>query len=691
MAEEDYSPARWEGTHQHPHGSEDFTNMNGTTAYARAMRSMDGAPDAHSPLGSTSPPMQHSPPLRSSADTYMDEEGESSMIGSSDMKDTASTVMSDPNSLVDGNFDEAVLRSLCELDCGVLLLLDRIKQGMASCREASAFFKRRALIEDEYGKTMQKTARAAADMYGQSDGKAGTFVNAWKGTLKIHDTMGDNRLRFANRLNEMGEELASLAKEVDKNRKQSKELAARYERALQESEMIVEKNKNRLDSTTEELERILLQKEGESLRDNALQGRSPGGGAAGKRVIGKAVAKGGMLLKGKNPGNLQRQEEDIRARMSVASDAYRKSVLETQSMRQEYFNFQLPRILRALKECADEIDLATQYHLTRYAFLFESIVLSDGSTLVPTTSDGAGAGLKGTIETIDNRTDFRNYMQNYAFARGGNNVRVLRREGPRDEGFLPPIPQVNSYPSSVISPISTSAPPLPPPHTPAAPPPSSANTSDKGRPTFGVDLSDQMIRDNVDIPPILEKCCEAIEKYGLDVQGIYRLSGTTSKVQQLKARLDKDLESVDLNDPEWTSDINNVASVLKMWLRELPEALMTSSLQHGFIEGAKIDNDRLRHIRLHERVNELPDPNYSTLKYLLGHLHRVNENEAANSMTAQNLSIVFGPTLFGQQMPNPSHVMNGNGNGLTDTTTYQNIAIETILKHYTDIFVDDAD
>lgn len=68
--------------------------------------------------------------------------------------------------------------------------------------------------------------------------------------------------------------------------------------------MIVEKNKNRLDSTTEELERILLQKEGESLRDNALQGRSPGGGAAGKRVIGKAVAKGGMLLKGKNPGNV---------------------------------------------------------------------------------------------------------------------------------------------------------------------------------------------------------------------------------------------------------------------------------------------------------------------------------------------------------------------------------------------------
>lgn len=51
-------------------------------------------------------------------------------------------------------------------------------------------------------------------------------------------------------------------------------------------------------------------------------------------------------LKSKNTKQIQRQEDDIRARMSVASDMYRKSVTDTQAMRQEYFNFQLPRILR---------------------------------------------------------------------------------------------------------------------------------------------------------------------------------------------------------------------------------------------------------------------------------------------------------------------------------------------------------
>lgn len=37
--------------------------------------------------------------------------------------------------------------------------------------------------------------------------------------MKIHEIIGDNRVKFAARLNEMSEELAMLIKEVDKNRK----------------------------------------------------------------------------------------------------------------------------------------------------------------------------------------------------------------------------------------------------------------------------------------------------------------------------------------------------------------------------------------------------------------------------------------------------------------------------------------
>ncbi|KAJ3564528.1 hypothetical protein NP233_g8237 [Leucocoprinus birnbaumii] len=543
-----------------------------------------------------------------------------------------------------------------------------------------------------------------------NDGKAGSFVSAWQSSMRVHEMMAENRLRFAQRLNEMSEELTTLVKEVEKNRKQTKELSTRYERALQDSESVTEKCKNRLEVSSEELERVLLQKEGESFKDTAVQNRS--GASGGKRAIGKAVAKGGLLLKGKNPGNIQRQEDDIRARVSLASDQYRKAVTDTQAMRQEYFNFQLPRILRALKECADEVDLGTQYHLTRYAFLYESIVLSDGQILIP--PDGDGLGLKATIETIDNRSDFKNYMQNYVYARGSVAPKGPRREGPPEDGFLPPLPMhhpdklyrsppipgsiplsttTTNTSSTNVTPINLNAPlnlnlnssstnatstsstaTVQPHHHHASQPSAHLGAGvngvlpDKGRPTFGVDLSEQMARDNVEVPPIMRKCCSAIEKYGIKNQGVYRVGGTTSKIQALRARLDKDLDSVDLDGQEWANEneISNVTSVMKMWLRELPEPLLTFGLHQGFIEAA--------------------NPNYSTLKYFLGHLHRINQNASDNQMSMQNLAIVFGPTLFGQPLPPTG----GGGIPMPDTF-HQNLAIETILNHYVDIFVDEAE
>ncbi|KAI0730966.1 GTPase activating protein [Earliella scabrosa] len=580
--------------------------------------------------------------------------------------DTAASV-TDMATLVEPSFDENILRTLCETDCGVPLLLDRIKQSTVSCREAAVFLKKRAALEDEYGKGLQKLARATSAEYAQHEGKAGSYVNAWQSAMRTHEAMADSRTKFALRLNEMSEELSNLVKEVDKNRKATKDLATRYERALQESETTTEKAKTRFDMTAEELERLLLQKEGESLKDNAMQSRSP---VNGKRVIGKAVAKGGMLLKGKNPQNIQRQEDDIRARMSSASDAYRKAVTDTQTIRQEYFNFQLPRILRALKECVDELDLGTQYHLSRYAFLCESIVHSEATILQPPDDHGKvilpAIGLKATMETIDNRADFKVWMQAYVYAHGGSTSRGPRRTGPQDEGFLPPIPALH--------------------HPGSSPSLAHAHLSDKGRPTFGVGLAEQMTRDDVDVPPIVVKCCEAIEKYGLDQQGIYRIGGTHSKVMKLKERLDRDLDSVNLDADEWSSDISNVTSVLKLWLRELPDPLFTMSQHQEFMDAARNENERARHIRLHERVNALPDPNYSTLKYLMGHLHKVVQHEAQNQMSVQNLAIVFGPTLFGQGQPG----LNGAMNGMADASL-QNKAVETILEHYTDIFVDEGE
>ncbi len=47
--------------------------------------------------------------------------------------------------------------------------------------------------------------------------------------MRTHEVMAENRIKFALRLNEMSEELANLAKEVDKNRKAVRIAALPYD------------------------------------------------------------------------------------------------------------------------------------------------------------------------------------------------------------------------------------------------------------------------------------------------------------------------------------------------------------------------------------------------------------------------------------------------------------------------------
>ncbi|BGO95571.1 hypothetical protein NBRC10512_007828 [Rhodotorula toruloides] len=581
--------------------------------------------------------------------------------------------------LVPTGFDEGVLRALCDMDCGTPLLLERMKQSMASCREASNFLKKRAQIEEEYARQMAKLAKSSIESYSVGDGKAGSYVNSWISILRTHELLGDNRLKFASQLNEMSDELATVGKEVDKSRKATKELGARLEKGLQEQESLVDKARIRFDSAAEELERLLVLKQGEVVTPSSVP--HSGSSAADKskgRSFGKAMSK----LKGpKNAAQIAKQEEEVRSRMGQSSDAYRAQVAGAQSVRQEYFNLQLPRILRSLKESVDELDLGTQYHLSRYAYIFESLLVTDGLTVSPVTIED-GPGIKAVIDAVDVREDFKTFMQQYALNWQMSGQRGPRRDGPAEEGFparpsLSPQPSSNNVGSQSFASIPAAA---------------------VSQPTFGVDLGEQMARDNVEVPRILEKCAEAIEIHGLDSMGIYRLSGTTSRVQRLKTALDRDLEGTDLLSDENLSDINDIAAVLKLWFRELPEPLLTWELYHQFIDAAKIENDRLRHIRLHERVNDLPDPNYATLKFLMGHLDKVAALEHLNQMSVSNLSIVFGPNLLGAP---PAHLAGmypppGGADGANGATTggglqdmqWQCKCIETILSHYQEIFVE---
>ncbi|KXJ28295.1 rho GTPase-activating protein 21 [Exaiptasia diaphana] len=147
------------------------------------------------------------------------------------------------------------------------------------------------------------------------------------------------------------------------------------------------------------------------------------------------------------------------------------------------------------------------------------------------------------------------------------------------------------------------------------------------------------------VPVLVEHCCDVIDKKGIECVGVYRVPGNSAAVSLLQDEVNnKGAESVNFEEEKW-HDVNNITSLLKQFLRKLPEGLLTADLYEGFIEANKKEDPVERMWALKCLINELPEHSFETLKFLLAHLKRIADNAETNKMEARNLAIVFGPTL----------------------------------------------
>src|SRR5271155_1362301 len=109
-----------------------------------------------------------------------------------------------------------------------------------------------------------------------------------------------------------------------------------------------------------------------------------------------------------------------------------------------------------------------------------------------------------------------------------------------------------------------------------------------------------------------------------------------------------DSSLVDFRNPAaFHHDIASVTTLLKHFLRDLPDPLLTSPNYATFLKAATIEDDIQRRDMLHVTINSLPDPNYATLCVLTLHLNRVAEHSDRNRMGRANLAIIFAPTILG--------------------------------------------
>lgn len=194
-----------------------------------------------------------------------------------------------------------------------------------------------------------------------------------------------------------------------------------------------------------------------------------------------------------------------------------------------------------------------------------------------------------------------------------------------------------------------------------------------GHLVFGVPLA-QTIPPGHELPPLVEQCIHYLDERALDIEGIFRLSGSTTAIEKYVAMYNSGV-TPDLSKEQ---DPHTVAGLLKLFFRELPEPLLTFDLYDKFISAQQESDPALRDALIKYWLRRLPAQNFALLKFLFAFLTRVERHVAQNKMAVQNLATIFGPTLL---QPRDKNMLM-----MIEATPYVNGLISTLLKDYERFF-----
>ncbi|NXO30074.1 RHG08 protein, partial [Cisticola juncidis] len=189
---------------------------------------------------------------------------------------------------------------------------------------------------------------------------------------------------------------------------------------------------------------------------------------------------------------------------------------------------------------------------------------------------------------------------------------------------------------------------------------------------FGVSL--QYIKDKNKgelIPPVMKETVSYLKSKGLKVEGLFRRSASIQTIKDVQ-KLYNQGKSVNFDDYH---DIHIPAVILKTFLRELPQPLLTYDCYDHILEITNVESC-LRVTRCKQIIQGLPEHNYVVLKYLMCFLHMVSQESIYNRMTASSLACVFGLNL----------IRPPKGNTSLSALVPVNLFTELLIEFYTNIF-----
>nr|XP_056717872.1 rho GTPase-activating protein 6 [Euleptes europaea] len=157
------------------------------------------------------------------------------------------------------------------------------------------------------------------------------------------------------------------------------------------------------------------------------------------------------------------------------------------------------------------------------------------------------------------------------------------------------------------------------------------------------------------VPRLVDSCCQHLEKHGLQTVGIFRVGSSKKRVRQLREEFDRGVDVM----LEEEHSIHDVAALLKEFLRDMPDPLLTRELYTPFISTLLLEpHEQLSTLQL--LIYLLPPCNCDTLHRLLQFLATVashaedridqdSQEIPGNKMTSLNLATIFGPNLLHKQ------------------------------------------
>uniref|UniRef100_A0A8C4HX26 SLIT-ROBO Rho GTPase-activating protein 1 n=1 Tax=Dicentrarchus labrax TaxID=13489 RepID=A0A8C4HX26_DICLA len=176
------------------------------------------------------------------------------------------------------------------------------------------------------------------------------------------------------------------------------------------------------------------------------------------------------------------------------------------------------------------------------------------------------------------------------------------------------------------------------------------------------------------IPRVVESCIRYINLYGLQHQGIFRVSGSQLEVNDIKNSFERGNDP--LTDDENNHDINSVAGVLKLYFRGLENPLFPKERFNDLLSCIKNLYERALYIR--KILLTIPRSVLIVMRYLFAFLNHLSQYSDENMMDPYNLAICFGPTL----MPTP------DSQDQVSCQAHVNEIIKTIIIHHETIFPD---